>query len=88
MANGNNWFVENIPIIGPIVGAAGVIITGFIYQDKKISGRRTIADCNDFREDLKGQITISENNIKRHLDLKLKLVISEIKREIKNNGGS
>lgn len=82
-----NWFIENIPILGPLVGAVGVIVSGFLYQDKKISARRTILDCNEYRQDLKGTIAKSEKAIKDHLNLKLKLLATEIKTEIQSNGG-
>lgn len=86
MGNGNSWFVENIPILGPIVGVAGVIVSGFLYQDRKISNRRTVKDCDSFRADMKETIGKSEKNIKEHLDLKLGLFANEIKDEIKSNG--
>lgn len=52
----SNWFIENIPVLGPIVGAAGVIVSGFLYQDKKIGKK---VDKDDFVrtiKDVKGHI--------------------------------
>jgi len=44
------WIIENIPIVGPFVGAAAVIVSGFLYQDRKIGKK---VDKEDFARTIK-----------------------------------
>jgi len=44
------WIIENIPIVGPFVGAAAVIVSGFLYQDRKIGKK---VDKEDFANTIK-----------------------------------
>ena len=52
-----SWFTDNVPIIGPFVGAATVIVSGFLYQDRKI-GKKV------GKEEFARTIKIVEDHIK------------------------